>query len=81
MLNEFVYCPRLFYYEFVESVFVESADTLRGKVLHRRVDSGKGDLPAPAKAEGRRKKAETSKAAPRRTHPLQPSTLNPQPTK
>ena len=49
MLNEFVYCQRLFYYEFVETVFVESADTLRGKTLHRRVDSGKGDLP-PAKA-------------------------------
>jgi len=36
MLNEFVYCPRLFYYEFVEGVFVENADTLRGKGLHRR---------------------------------------------
>ena len=53
MLNEFVYCPRLFYYEFVESVFVESADTLRGKALHRRVDSGKGELPARG-GEGRR---------------------------
>ncbi|HOC00245.1 MAG TPA: hypothetical protein PKM43_16060, partial [Verrucomicrobiota bacterium] len=29
MLNGFVYCPRLFYHEFVEGVFVESADTLR----------------------------------------------------
>ena len=48
MLNEFVYCPRLFYYEFVESVFVESADTVRGKAIHRRVDSGKGDLPPAA---------------------------------
>src|SRR5437899_179734 len=26
MLNEFVYCQRLFYYEFVEGVFVENAD-------------------------------------------------------
>ncbi|MEI6393896.1 MAG: hypothetical protein WCT12_22685, partial [Verrucomicrobiota bacterium] len=34
MLNEFVYCPRLFYYEFVESVVVESVDTVRGKALH-----------------------------------------------
>src|SRR5882672_7497069 len=39
MLNEFVYCPRLFYYEFVEGVFVESADTLRGAAIHQRVDS------------------------------------------
>ena len=46
MLNEFVYCQRLFYYEFVESVFIENADTIRGKTLHRRVDSGKGGLPA-----------------------------------
>ncbi len=60
MLNEFVYCPRLFYYEFVESVFVESADTLRGKALHRRVDCGKGDLPPAAEqgSEARVQKAE-----------------------
>jgi hypothetical protein len=42
MLNEFVYCQRLFYYEFVEGVFVESADTLRGGAIHQRVDSGDG---------------------------------------
>jgi CRISPR-associated protein Cas1 len=48
MLNEFVYCRRLFYYEFVEGVFVESADTLRGGALHQRVDSGSGALPAAA---------------------------------
>jgi len=38
MLNEFVYCQRLFYYEFVEGVFVESVDTLRGGAIHQRVD-------------------------------------------
>jgi CRISPR-associated protein Cas1 len=46
MLNEFVYCPRLFYYEFVEGVFVHNADTLRGAAIHTRVDSGSGALPA-----------------------------------
>lgn len=51
MLNEFVYCPRLFYYEFVEGVFVENADTLRGNAIHKRVDSGTGALP---KASGRK---------------------------
>ena len=56
MLNEFVYCQRLFYYEFVESVFIESADTLRGKTLHRRVDSGTGALPAARSS--RRKEAQ-----------------------
>ena len=84
MLNEFVYCPRLFYYEFVESVFVQSADTLRGKALHRRVDSGKGELPAAGggKAEGRRKNAEDGG---QRTEDgialgAAPSTLNSQPS-
>lgn len=49
MMNEFVYCQRLFYYEFVEGVFVESADTLRGDAIHKRVDSGNGALPAAKK--------------------------------
>lgn len=52
MLNEFVYCPRLFYYEHVEGVFLHNADTKRGAALHARVDSGKGDLPVPSKVEG-----------------------------
>src|SRR5579884_1688753 len=46
MLNEFVYCPRLFYYEFVEGVFVHNADTLRGAAVHARVDTGCGAMPA-----------------------------------
>jgi CRISPR/Cas system-associated exonuclease Cas4 (RecB family) len=45
MLNEFVYCPRLFYYEFVEGVFVHNADTMRGAAIHTRVDSGSGAMP------------------------------------
>lgn len=61
MLNEFVYCPRLFYYEFVEGVFVENADTVRGKTLHRRVDTDSGGALPPAtrgeKTEGRGQKA------------------------
>jgi CRISPR-associated protein Cas1 len=82
MLNEFVYCPRLFYYEFVESVFVESGDTLRGKALHRRVDSGKGDLPPPGeKAGGRRQKAKDGRQGTQDSLALgaDPSTLNSQP--
>lgn len=43
MVNEFVYCPRLFFYEWVEGVFRESADTAEGSVQHKRVDrEGKG---------------------------------------
>ncbi|MDD4932233.1 MAG: CRISPR-associated endonuclease Cas1 [Methylacidiphilaceae bacterium] len=47
MLNEFVYCPRLFYYEQVEGLFRENADTVRGLALHARVDAGSGAMPSP----------------------------------
>src|SRR3974390_1142514 len=60
MLNEFVYCPRLFYYEFVEGVFVESADTLRGEAIHQRVDTGTGALPA-AKKRADKPKSDAAK--------------------
>jgi CRISPR-associated protein Cas1 len=50
MLNEFVYCPRLFYYEHVEGVFLHSADTKKGAAEHTRVDAGKGDLPPAARS-------------------------------
>ena len=46
MVNEFVYCPRLFFYEWVEGVFQESADTIEGSTQHRRVDKEGGALPA-----------------------------------
>lgn len=46
MLNEFVYCPRLFFYEWVEGVFQNSADTLDGQAKHTRVDSGPTVMPA-----------------------------------
>jgi len=47
MVNEFVYCPRLFFYEWVEGVFRESADTLEGSAQHKRVDARPTELPAP----------------------------------
>lgn len=50
MVNEFVYCPRLFYYEWVDGVFRESADTIEGKQQHQRVDSKTTALPTPAEA-------------------------------
>lgn len=47
MVNEFVYCPRLFFYEWVEGIFRESGDTVEGSVQHSRVDKeGKGLPPA-----------------------------------
>ena len=45
MVNEFVYCPRLFFYEWVESVFRESTDTVEGKIQHQRVDAKATELP------------------------------------
>src|SRR6266542_6968198 len=64
MMNEFIYCQRLFYYEFVEGVFVESADTLRGGAIHQRVDSGSGSLPAASKSkvQGPKSKAEAGES-------------------
>lgn len=47
MVNEFVYCPRLFFYEHVEGLFRDSVDTLEGSHQHKRVDRGSGAL-APA---------------------------------
>lgn len=46
MLNEYAYCPRLFYLEYVQQEFAHSADTLDGRFVHRRVDQEKGGLPA-----------------------------------
>lgn len=42
MLNEFVYCPRLAYLEWVQGEWAESADTVQGRHVHRRVDQSKG---------------------------------------
>lgn len=46
MLNEYSYCPRLFYLEFVQSEWQHNADTLDGRFIHRRVDRETGGLPA-----------------------------------
>src|ERR1039457_6585040 len=51
MVNEFVYCPRLFFYEWVEGVFRESADTLEGSAQHKRVDARPTELPAAGTGE------------------------------
>ena len=39
MLNEFAYCPRLCYIEWVQGEFVDNADTVDGRFQHRRVDA------------------------------------------
>jgi hypothetical protein len=47
MLNEFVYCPRLFFLEWVDRLWSPNADTEEGNYAHRRVDSGGGAAPLP----------------------------------
>jgi CRISP-associated protein Cas1 len=45
MVNEFAYCPRLFFYEWVEGLFAESVDTVEGSIQHGRVDAKATALP------------------------------------
>lgn len=47
MLNEFVYCPRLFYLEWVDDRWADNADTAQGQFAHRRVDKPGPPLPHP----------------------------------
>lgn len=44
MVNEFVYCPRLSYMEWVQGEFADNADTVDGRFLHRRVDRESGSI-------------------------------------
>jgi CRISPR-associated protein Cas1 len=50
MLNEFVYCPRLFYLEWVDGLFEDNADTAEGALVHDRSDRGGGRMPEAADA-------------------------------
>jgi CRISP-associated protein Cas1 len=45
MINEYQYCPRLAYLEWVQGEWSESSDTVEGRHVHRRVDRPSGDLP------------------------------------
>jgi CRISPR-associated protein Cas1 len=54
MLNEFAYCPRLAYLEWVQGDFADNADTVEGRFHHRNVDAESGALPAPDELEGAR---------------------------
>lgn len=46
MVNEYQYCPRLAYLEWVQGEWADSSDTVEGRYRHRRVDKPSGDLPA-----------------------------------
>lgn len=47
MVNEFAYCPRLFYLEWIHGEWEENADTLEGAQVHARVEPESGRLPTP----------------------------------
>jgi len=53
MLNEYAYCPRLFFLEWVDQLWAPSSDTAEGDHAHRRVDAGGGSAPLPGDGEVR----------------------------
>ena len=57
MVNEWTYCPRLAYLEWVEGEWADSVDTAQGKRAHALVDKGGGKLPAPDQLDEDRAKA------------------------
>src|SRR5262249_31606926 len=59
MLNEFAYCPRLGYLEWVQGEFADSADTVEGRFHHRRGDRSR---------QRRRPRGEEDDAPPLRIH-------------
>jgi CRISPR-associated protein Cas1 len=51
MVNEYVYCPRLFFLEWVDSLWASNADVAEGLRRHRKVDAGGGLAPLPEQGE------------------------------
>ena len=51
MINEVVYCPRLFYLMHVEGQFEHNAETTDGEGVHRRVDARTDALAAPQRLD------------------------------
>lgn len=51
MVNEFCYCPRLFFLEWVQARFHDNLDTVQGRDHHRRVDREEGAVPLPDEGE------------------------------
>ncbi|MCA9115126.1 MAG: CRISPR-associated endonuclease Cas1 [Planctomycetaceae bacterium] len=48
MLNEFAYCPRLAFLEWVDGEFTDNLETIEGRFVHRRVDQpSRGKVPLP----------------------------------
>jgi len=54
ILNEYVYCPRLAYLEWVDRQFVDNSDTAEGTFVHRVVDRERARPPDPPDANDAR---------------------------
>ncbi len=54
IVNEYEYCPRLAYLEWVQGEFRENADVAEGRLRHRRVDEEGGTLPEPSEPDRER---------------------------
>ena len=66
ILNEFVYCPRLAYLEWVQKEWQDSSDTVEGRHVHRRVDKEGGSLPEPEEVFAELKTARSVELSSRR---------------
>ena len=53
IVNEYTYCARLAYLEWVDHRFTDNADTVEGRFVHRRVDRPRGRPRAPADVDDR----------------------------
>lgn len=51
MVNEYQYCPRLAYLEWVQGEWDDTHDTVQGRYAHRRVDKPAGNLPEAGQTE------------------------------
>ncbi|MGI8794839.1 MAG: CRISPR-associated endonuclease Cas4g/Cas1g [Acidimicrobiales bacterium] len=51
MVNEFSYCPRLFFLEWVDAQFADNLYTVEGRWHHRAVDEAAGRVPLPGEGE------------------------------
>ncbi len=51
MVNEYTYCPRLFFLEWVQARFADNEDTAEGRYVHRVVDRPEGRAPLPEDGE------------------------------
>ncbi len=60
MLNEFAYCPRLVFQEWIQGEFVDNEFTVEGRFAHRRVESRSG---GPGGLQARQTAAERARRA------------------